>query len=133
MKFGAGTAGSLGRQARHWKGLQRNMDDDRPSLMRVESALGWKEGAGPEQRGTGGTWKCNQEGGMKCVSAVSRLQPLCSGLRADFQALGGEGRMEMEKLGRSHGGTRQSAKQESGLEHGACLAQSMAGRSSPEC
>lgn len=109
------------------------MDDDRPSPMRVELALGWKEGAGPEQRGTGGSWKRNQEGRMKCVSAVSRLQPLCSGLRADFQALGGEGRMETEKLGCSHGGTGQSAKQESGLEHGACLAQRMAGRSSPEC
>lgn len=34
----------------------------------------------------------------------------CSGLWADFQALGGEGRMEIEKLGHSHRGTRQKAK-----------------------
>lgn len=47
--------------------------------------------------------------GVKCVSAVSRLQTLCSGLWADFQALGGEGRMEIEKLGPSHRGTRQNA------------------------
>lgn len=79
-----------GKKSWHWEGEGR-----------------FRDGAGREQVALGNVIR-NQ--GVECVSAVSRLQTLHSGLWADFQPLGGEGRMESEKLGPSHRGTRQNAK-----------------------